>query len=85
MATETEPQLTAVDLDLRTLTLGELAEVEMASGKTAAELWRSRLARRMMAVYIVQLRAHRRSPSSVPPPSWSDLSDRRLIDAPSST
>ena len=68
-----------ITFDLSTLTLGEAAEIEMASGKSLQELLRSKVAVRLMAVFVQQLR------SSGSTPSWSELSNLRLLDDTSST
>lgn len=68
-----------IRFDLQTLTLGEAAELEMASGKSLQELLRSKVAIRLMAVFVHRLR------TSGVTPSWSELSSLRLLDAESST
>ena len=67
-----------ITFDLSTLTLGEAAEIEMASGKSLQELLRSKVAIRLMAVFVQRLR------SSGSTPSWSELSNLRLLDGTSS-
>ena len=69
----------SITFDLSTLTLGEAAEIEMASGKSLQELLKSKVAVRLMAVFVQRLR------SSGSAPSWSDLSNLRLLDGTFST
>ena len=68
-----------ITFDLSTLTLGEAAEIEIASGHTLQELLRSKVAIRLMAVFVQRLR------SSGSTPSWSELSNLRLLDDTFST
>ena len=68
-----------ITFDLSTLTLGEAAEIELASGKSIQELLRSRTAIYLMAVFVQRLR------SSGSTPNWSELSSLRLLGVTSST
>ena len=68
-----------ITFDLSTLTLGEAAEIEMASGRTVQELLKSRQAMYLMALFVQRLR------SSGSTPSWSELSNLRLLGVSSST
>ena len=70
-------------LDLTTLTLGELLALEVASDLEATALFRHRTGRLLAAAFILQLRAHRASPNSVPAPSWENLSARQVGDGSS--
>ena len=67
-----------VTLDITTLTLGEAAEAEIASGKTLQQLVKAQTGRLLLALFVHELR------SSGQPPNWSELSSRRLLDASSS-
>lgn len=68
-----------VTLDITTLTLGEAAEAEIASGKTLQQLVKSRTALLILALFIQELR------SSDSAPSWSELANRKVLDVSSST
>lgn len=70
--------MATVTFDITTLTLGEAAEAELASGKNLQQLVKSRVSLLMLATFIQELR------SSGEPPSWSELSNRRLLDVSSS-
>lgn len=71
---------TSITLDIRTLTLGELAEIERQSGRDATALLAAgRASRRLVAIFVHELR------TSAEPRSWSELSSLRLLDAQSST
>ena len=71
--------LRTVTLDVSTLTLGEAASAEIASGLTLQQMTRSSMARKLLAVYVHELR------SSATPRSWQELSNLRLLDGSSST
>jgi hypothetical protein len=68
-----------ITLDIRSLTLGEAAEAEMASGKPLKALLASKAAVRMLAIFVHVYRA------SGEPPSWSELSSLRILELKSST
>ena len=68
-----------ITFDVDTLTLGELAAAETASGLDSSILL-SRSAHRLLLVVFVQ-----RLRSSGKPPSWQDVESLRLQDARSST
>jgi hypothetical protein len=68
-----------ITFDLATLTLGEAAEIEMASGHSLQELLRSKVSIRLMAVFVQRYR------SSGVVPSWQELSSLRLLDGTLST
>lgn len=68
-----------VTLDITTLTLGEAAEAEMASGKTLQQLVKSRTALLILALFIQEYR------NSGLVPSWSELASRKVLDVSSST
>lgn len=67
-----------VALDLDTLTLGELAAAEKASGEDASVLLARSAHRRILAVFVQRLR------SSGQPPNWNELASLRLSDVSSS-
>jgi hypothetical protein len=71
--------LGAVTLDVSTLTLGEAAAAELASGVPIEKMARSRAMLRMLAIFVHVYR------TSGEPPSWSELSNLRLLDVRSST
>ena len=68
-----------VTLDLPSLTVGEIARAEVASGMTLQEMMASPMARKLMAVFIHELRNY------VKPRSWHELSSLRLLDGRSLT
>lgn len=70
--------MAAVTFDLDTLTLGELAAAEQASGLDTSALLSRTAQRMLLAVFVSQLR------SSGQAPSWNDLQNLRLLDARSS-
>jgi len=70
---------TEVTLNLSTLTLGEAAQAEIESGLTLQQMIRSSAARKILALYVLELR------SSGDRRSWSELSSLRLLDGLSST
>jgi hypothetical protein len=74
----TEDKRPIVQLDLSTLTLGEMAAVEAASGRSFDQLMRGRASRLIAAMYVAALR------SSGDTPSWSELSSLHLSDVASS-
>ena len=67
-----------VQLDITTITLGEAAEAEIASGKSLQQLVKSRTGLLILALFIQELR------SSGVAPNWSELANRRLLDVSSS-
>jgi hypothetical protein len=73
----TEPlEVIQIPFDLDSLTLGEMIAAEDASGKDISQLWLRSGHRRMLAVFVHQLRI------SGVPPSWSDVANLRLHDVP---
>ena len=72
-------QLRDVTFDLGTLTLGEAAEAERQSGLALSAMLRSPHTRRMLGLFVHLLR------TSGSRPSWSDLSNLRLLDVSPST
>lgn len=68
-----------ITLDVSTVTLGEWAQAELASGLTMAQLLKSHAARKMLAMFVHELR------HSEKPRSWSELSSLRLLDVSQST
>jgi hypothetical protein len=67
-----------VELDLDTLTLGELAAAEKASGEDGTTLLSRSAHRRILVVFVQRLR------SSGTPPSWSELAGLRVSEVSSS-
>lgn len=63
--------------DLASLTLGEMAAVELASGQDFQRLLRAGSASRMLVVAYVRAL---RSPSSGSTPDWSEVSSHRPLD-----
>lgn len=70
------PDVLTFDLD--SLTLGELAAAELASGQDATVLLGKTGHRRLLALFVLGLR------SSGQPPSWTSLESRRVLDVSSS-
>lgn len=71
---------TIVTLDLGTVTLGEMSEVELASGRSFDSLLMAgRATRKLVALFLHESR------SSAQPRSWRELSSLHLSDVPSST
>ena len=68
-----------VTFDITTVTLGEAAEAEMASGKSLQQLIKSRTALLILALFIQELR------SSGAAPSWSEIASRKVLDVSSLT
>lgn len=73
------PTLREVKLDISTLTLGEAAAAEIASGYTIQQLAKGRATLRLLAMFVHILRHYGVTPN------WSDLSSLRLLDGSSST
>lgn len=67
-----------ITFDVNTLTLGELAAAETASGLDSSILLSRTGHRLLLAVFVQRLR------SSGKPPSWSELGNLRVLDARSS-
>ena len=72
-------ELRDVTFDLTTLTLGEAAEAERQSGWTIGEIAKSRAALKTLALFVHVYRSSGRAPS------WSELSNLRLLDVSPST
>jgi hypothetical protein len=68
--------------DLESITLGEMVEVELASGHDFTDLLKSRTGRMMVVRFLLALRQHERDISS-PAPVWEK--DRPLLGGSSST
>ncbi len=68
-----------ITIDPDSLTLGELAAAETASGLDISVLLSRSAHRLMLMVFVHRLR------SSGKPPTWSELGSLRLHDAPSLT
>lgn len=71
-------EYTEITLDVSTLTLGEAASAEIESGMTLQQMLRSQAARKLLALYVHELR------SSGSKRNWSELSTLRLLDGSSS-
>lgn len=67
-----------ITLDVTTLTLGEAADAEIASGLTLQQMLRSQAARKLLALYVHELRSSGRKRN------WQELSTLRLLDGSSS-
>jgi len=67
-----------VQLDLDTLTLGELAAAEKASGEDGTTLLARSAHRRILVVFVQRLR------SSGRPPNWSELAALKVSEVSSS-
>lgn len=78
--------LPAVTVDVRSVTLGELAAVEIASGQSFDVLLRTKATKLLAMLYIARLRESRTpgSPNYGQPPSWDGLSTYRLLAGSSS-
>lgn len=76
---ETPPSLllTIPPLDIATLTLGEMSEAERQSGRSFDGLLRGRATRKLLALFIHELR------TSAQPRSWQELSDLKAYVPPS--
>lgn len=66
----------AQKFDLESITLAEMVEVEIASGKDFMVLLRSRTGRLMIARFLLALRQHENDTAS-PAPEWNG--DQRLL------
>lgn len=82
-----ESALPEVAVDVRSVTLGELAAVELASGQDFDTLLRRKASRLLAMLYIAKLRESQTpgSPSFGQPPRWAELTAYRLLDGSSST
>lgn len=63
-----------VTLDLETMTLGEAGAAERASGLSLSAMLRTVQSRKLLSLWLHLSR------TSVDPPSWSELSNLRLLD-----
>jgi hypothetical protein len=82
-----ESALPEVAVDVRSVTLGELAAVELASGQDFDRLLNTKATKLLTMLYIAKLRESRipGSPSFGQPPRWADLAAYRLLDGSSSS
>lgn len=72
-----EDEPTTITVDLMTMTLGEMAEVERQSRRSIDELLTAgKASRRMVGLFVHALR------TSDAPPSWSAISSRPLSERP---
>lgn len=67
-----------IEFDLDSLTLGELAAAETASGLDSSVLLTRSAHRRLLTVFVQRLR------SSGQPPNWHELESLRVLDVRSS-
>jgi hypothetical protein len=74
----TADEYAEVTFSLPTLTLGEAAAAEAATGQSIQALLRAPSSRRILAMFVHELR------SSATPRSWHELSSLRLLDVTSS-
>lgn len=79
MTTIDPAEIGDVTLDIGTLTLGEAAKLEAASGQDLSDLLARQSGRMLAAVFVAVLR---RSGSA---PPWSEISNLRVLDVSSST
>lgn len=79
LTTDDLAALSAVTLDLTTVTLGEAAEAERASGWSIGEIVKSPTARRVLAMFLHGLRNYDEWPN------WKELASLRAVDVSSST
>lgn len=79
--------LPEVVLDVRSVTLGELASLEQAAGRSFDELFATKATRLAATLYLARLRESTvpGSPNYGRPPSWPTIMGYRLLDASSST
>lgn len=70
---------TEISFDVNTITLGEALDVEKQSGEEFADLIRSRMGQRMIALYLHERRNSER------PRSWHELLSLRILDSKLST
>ncbi len=66
-----------VELDIQTLTLGEVWEVEKASGQDFKTLVERKMGQRLVVLYVSRLRSDGQAPS------WPDLLNLRVLDSTS--
>ena len=79
LTTDDLAKLSAVTLDLNTVTMGEAAEAERESGWSIGEIVKSPSARRVLAMFIHGLRHYDVRPS------WKELASLRAVDVSQST
>ena len=72
-------EIRSITLDISTLTLGEAAAAEVASGYTIQQLARGRATLKILALFVHEYRHSER------PRSWSELASLRLLDSSPST
>lgn len=68
-----------IRFDIESLTMGEMAAAEYASGLTSRQLLGSGTNRMLLGVFVSRLRKSERE--QTPPPSWSELANHRVLDA----
>lgn len=72
-------EMRTLTLDLGSITLGEMAAIEYASGRSFDRLLTGAVSRRLIALYLREWR------SSGVEPSWSEISSLRPLASGSST
>lgn len=72
-------RLSTIKLDIGSVTLGEMVQIEIESGRSFDQLLRGSASRRLLGLW---LHEHR---SSEPPRSWDELSSLRALGGSSST
>ena len=79
------PQRTVLDLDVDSLTIGELSLLEREAGQTFGDLFQAGPAsRRLLAIWLHEVRTPR-SPSSGPRPTFAECANRPGLAALRST
>jgi hypothetical protein len=76
---ELEPFPPNVTLDVTTITLGEMSEIEIQSGVSFERLLRGKISRQMVALWVYARRTFEQ------PRTWQELSNLRLYDVASSS
>ena len=72
-------------VDVSTVTLGEMAQIEMESGRPFAAIMSTPVAAKMAALWIWEHRTASASPNGAPARSWRELSNLRPRGKRSST
>lgn len=72
-------------VDVSTVTLGEMASIELESGRAFAAIMSSPVSAKMAALWIWEHRTASTSPSAEPARSWRELSNLRPRGKRSST
>lgn len=72
-------ELATLTLDLGSITLGEMAAIEYASGRDFNRMLKGQVTRRLVALYLREWR------STGHEPNWNELSSLRPLDSGSSS